>query len=77
MACGCKKGIAHKNRTPIIRPITSQRSIQRGIAAAKTPTEARNASMTPQQPSNPAGITAEKRKTQALRRDAIRKALNK
>jgi hypothetical protein len=33
--------------------------------------------MTPVQPLNSGGINAEKRKTQALRRDAIRKSLNK
>jgi hypothetical protein len=34
-------------------------------------------SMVPQQPVNQGGIDAERRKVQALRREAIRKALNK
>ena len=77
MACGGNKGISNRSKTPIIRPITSARSATGGIAATRAPTEVRNQSMTPAQPLNSGGINAEKRKTQALRRDAIRKSLNK
>jgi len=78
MACNCKSGTAaNRSRTPIVRPITSTRATNGGIAAAKTPTEVRNQSMTPPTPVNAAGINLEKRRVQALRRDAIRKSLNK
>lgn len=77
MACGCNKGTAFRSRTPVIRPVTSARSIQGGIAAGLSPTQMRANSMVPQQPVNQGGIDAERRKVQALRREAIRKALNK
>ena len=48
-----------------------------GIASARTPTEVMNQSITPQPPINAGGINAEKRKVQALRRDAIKKSLGK
>jgi len=77
MACGCNKGAANRSRTPIVRPISSQRSTRSGIAAARTPTEVRNQSMNPPSNMNSGGINAERRRTQALRREAISKSLNK
>lgn len=77
MACSCKKGIGNNSRTPIIRPVTTTRSVTRGIASIQTPTEVRNQSLPPQTPVNSGGVNLERRKTQALRRDAIRKSLNK
>jgi hypothetical protein len=77
MACGCGKGNTTRGRTPVIRPVTSARSVTGGIASVRTPTEVRNQSLTPQPPVNAGGINAEKRKVQALRRDAIKKSLGK
>ena len=76
MACGCNKGGgAHNYRS---RPIMRSNIGNRGnIVAGTTPAQIRNNSMTPQSPRNSGGISSEQRKTQALRRDAIRKALNK
>lgn len=77
MACGCGKGSAARGRSPVIRPVISARSVTGGIASARTPTEVMNQSITPQPPINAGGINAEKRKVQALRRDAIKKSLGK
>jgi len=77
MACGCKKGVGSNSRTPLIRPVTSVRSVTRGVASARTPTEVRNQAVAPQTPVNSGGVNLERRKVQALRRDAIRKSLNK
>ena len=78
MACNCKSGMAaSRSRTPMVRPITSTRAVNGGLASAKSPTELRNQSMNPPTPVNAAGINLEKRRVQALRRDAIRKSLNK
>ena len=77
MACGCKKGVGSNSRTPMVRPITSARSTKRGLASVRTPTEVRNQAVPPQTPVNSGGVNLERRKVQALRRDAIRKSLNK
>jgi hypothetical protein len=77
MACGCGKGNTSRGRNPVIRPVISARSVTGGIASARNPTEVRNQSLTPQAPINAGGINAEKRKVQALRRDAIKKSLGK
>ena len=75
MACGCNK---NKGRSgAILRPTTTVRSSSGGIAAGPTPTQIRAQAAPSQQQTNAAGLSAERRKTQALRRDAIRKALNK
>ena len=77
MACGCSKNRGGGSRNgPVLRP-TSVRSTSGGIAAGPTPTQLRAQAAPPQQPTNAAGLSAERRKTQAIRRDAIRKALNK
>lgn len=72
MACGCGK---NKTKTPFIRSVTSARSVY--APSPRSPVVPVNQSVTPQQPINPAGINAEKKKVQSLRRDAIRKSLNK
>jgi hypothetical protein len=76
MACGCNK---NKGRSgAILRPTTTARSSSGGIAAGPTPTQIRAQAAAPsQQQTNSAGLSAERRKTQALRRDAIRRSLNK
>lgn len=71
--CGCNK---NKGRSGGFRPSTAVRSTG-GIASGPTPTQLRAQSAPPQQQANAAGLSAERRKTQAIRRDAIRKALNK
>jgi hypothetical protein len=77
MACGCNKGKAFRTRTPAMIPMTSQRAQSGGVAAGLTPTQLRAQAMAPQQERSPSGLVAEKRKVQAIRRDAIRKALGK
>lgn len=77
MACGCKKGIAYRSRTPTVMPVSRVRSTQGGIAAGMTPTQIKAQNMTPSQPLNSGALTAEKRKVQAQRRQAIRNALGK
>ena len=73
--CGCNKN--RGGRSGALRPTTTVRSTSGGIAAGPTPTQLRAQSAPPQQQTNAAGLSAERRKTQAIRRDAIRKALNK
>ena len=72
MACGCNKNRGARNG-----PVISPRSTPGGISAGPTPTQLRAQSVQPQQQTNAAGLSSERRKTQAVRRDAIRKALNK
>lgn len=75
MACGCRGN--NNTRTPIFRPVTSARSVQVPSPSPRTITPQPNQSMTPNQPINPNSVQSEKRRVQALRRDAIRKSLNK
>ena len=83
MACACKKNKAlrntmtvHNRAGNIIRPTSSGPvSAQGGTAAAPTPTALRAATPTSQRSSS--GELQEKKKTQRIRRDAIRRALNK
>lgn len=77
MACGCKKGVTFRSRTPTVMPVSRVRSTQGGIAAGLTPTQINAQSMTPTAPINNGALTAEKRKVQAQRRQAIRNALGK
>jgi len=60
----------------IIRPVVGPQSEQGGLAAAPTPTSLRAASA-PTAERSSSGLTQEKKKTQKIRRDAIRRALNK
>lgn len=78
MACGCNKNKGINRSGPSISP-TTLRSTSGGISAGPTPTQLRAQSTPPlpQTQTNAAGLSAERRKTQAIRRDAIRKALNK
>jgi hypothetical protein len=79
MACGCSKGggggASYRSR-PMLRPTGNVRGIQGSVTAAMNPAQTNN-SMTPAPVRNSGGVTSEQRKTQALRRDAIRRALNK
>jgi len=78
MACGCSKNRGGASRNgPVLRPTTSVRSTSGGIAAGPTPTQLRAQATPSPPPANAAGLSAERRKVQAIRRDAIRKALNK
>ena len=65
MGCGCSKNKNFRSRN-VIRP-----------AAATNNANLLNSSQLRAQSLNNTGLTAEKRKTQALRRAAIRKAFNK
>lgn len=75
--CGCNKNKGRRSNGPVLRPTTSVRSTSGGIAAGPTPTQVRAQSLPSEAPTSVAGLNAEKRKTQSIRRDAIRKALNK
>lgn len=68
--CGCNKGNPNRNR--------GQAGIRRNLvpSTANQP-PALNAQSTPLSRLNASGISAERRKTQAIRRNAIRNALNK
>jgi hypothetical protein len=68
MACGCNKNRNFKNNDRTVAPVGS-------ITSAS---QLRQQAVPPQHPQpNPATANTEKRKSQALRRDAIRRALNK
>ena len=76
MACGCKnKG--RRSTGPIFKPGASVRSTSGGIAAGPTPTQVRASKAVPPPVMNAAGLSAERRKTQALRRDAIMRTFGK
>jgi len=80
MACGCsKKGM--RNTTPragLARPVVGPRSASGGLAAATPPTTLRaQSAQAPQQERSFSGLNAERRKVEKVRRDAIRRALNK
>jgi len=73
MACGCGRSGGGSYRSRPVTRLGGNRLIQGGT----TPTQIANTAMTPQSPRNAGGMNSEQRKTQVLRRDAIRKALNK
>lgn len=70
MACGCGKNNNSQRRSAAVTPQATQRLIN----GAATPT---TQAIAPRADRSPTGLNVEKRKTQALRRDAIRKALGK
>jgi len=81
MGCSCKGRNALRNTMitrsrngNIIRPVTGPQSVQGG-SAAPTPTALRAAAPTAER--SFAGELQEKKKTQKIRRDAIRRSLNK
>lgn len=69
MACGCSKKNLGSRRT--VRPAAAGRS----ITPALTQSQLRNSQANPA--AQAAELNSEKRKLQALRRDAISKAFNK
>ena len=68
MACGCGKNNNATRRSVPVIPQTGQRLINPATAQP---------ALAPQAERSVTGLHMEKRKTQALRRDAIRKALGK
>lgn len=66
--CGCRKGVKKKVSTASVRAA--------GISAGPA-NQLRSQAVVPISQVNVAALSAERRKTQNLRRDAIRKALNK
>ena len=68
MACGCGRNNSPARRSVPVVPQTNQRTIN---PVAGLPAQA------PRAERSATGLHMEKRKTQALRRDAIRKALGK
>lgn len=77
MACGCKKGFTGKSRTPVVMATSTVRSVSGGVAAGPTPTQLRIQNMANKPERSVSGMNAEKRKTQALRRQAIARTLGK
>jgi hypothetical protein len=84
MACSCKNKNALRNtmisrsRTGnIIRPVSGPQPVQGELAVSSpTPTSLKSAAV-PTAERSFAGEIQEKKKTQKIRRDAIRRALNK
>lgn len=74
--CGCRKNSSYRS-SPALKPAASVRSSSGGIASALTPTQMRAQAQSPTPELNAGGLYAERRKTQAIRRDAIKRALNK
>ena len=71
MACGCSK-----SRNVGIQRFLPQNT--RRTFTAQVSNQTRNAGVAPQNPPiNEGSLSAEKRKTQAIRRDAIRRALGR
>lgn len=68
--CGCRKK-SNARSAPAMRPTTSFRS------SSGAGNQNQQQPQSPAAPLNAGGLSAERRKTQALRRDAIRKAFNK
>jgi hypothetical protein len=73
MACGCGRNNNSQRRSAAVTPQATQRLIN----GAATPATPATQAIAPRADRSPTGLNVEKRKTQALRRDAIRKALGK
>lgn len=71
--CGCRKNISNRT-SPAMRP-NATRTV---ATTAATLTQLREQQpQSPVAPLNAGGLNAQRRKTQALRRDAIRKSFGK
>lgn len=85
MGCGCGKGKRGVRRRTIngraqnVRPVTSvQGSVQGGVAAGATPEQLRALGLQSNTaPVSPQRLDADRRRVEKLRREAIRRALNK
>lgn len=75
MACGCRKNKSSFRGGAPLRPTTNVRSSS-GVSSGGTQLRSQQA-QSPSPQLNAGGVSAERRKTQALRRDAIKKAFNK
>jgi len=76
MGCGCGGGRPIRNvagARPVVTP--AQRSIQGGLAAAKSPTELR--ALAVQQQKSPAGMNKERLAIEKKRRETILKKFGK
>ena len=84
MGCGCgggKRGVRRRTingRAQNVRPVTAvQGSVQGGIAAGATPEQLRALGLQSNAPVSPQRLDADRRRVEKLRREAIRRALNK
>ena len=73
MACGCNKNSRRTTNSPAISP----RNISGRIAATNAQARPQNSPQIPNQELNPSALNSERRKVQALRREAIRRTLGK
>jgi len=83
MSCGCgKKGASYRKPTPngirVVRPTVGPQSVQGGPAAGASPAELRALGLQNNtSPKQGEKTNADKRRIEKLRREAVRKALNK
>lgn len=74
--CGCKKS-APVTRVPTIRPASTPRPLIGGLAAGATPAQIRALGMQANvTPKSAMQLTAERRKIEKIKRDAIKAKLN-
>jgi len=80
MACGCKRGVRN-SRSPRTVATVNQRvavSQNSNLVSAQNVMEVKALnSKVPRPPRSPAGLNAERRKIERIRRNAIRRALGK
>ena len=86
MGCGCgggKRGVRRRTingQARVVRPVAGpvQGSVQGGIAAGASPEQLRALGLQSNgTPQSPARLDADKRRIEKLRREAVRRALNK
>jgi hypothetical protein len=79
--CGGKRGVRRRtvNGQPrTVAPVTTvQGSVQGGISAGATPEQLRALGLQTNVGASPQRLDADKRRVEKLRREAVRKALNK
>lgn len=84
MGCGCgggKRGVRRRTVNGLPRTVTPiisvQGSVQGGISAGATPEQLRALGLQTNTTATPQRLDADKRRVEKLRREAVRKALNK
>jgi len=74
MACGCNKNARRTSNTPAIAP---RNTTSRLSAAVNSQIRPQNSPVLPASNINEGSLNSERRKVQALRREAIRRTLGK
>lgn len=78
MGCSCNRNGRQRTRAGIPpRTATNNRIGNRSLATGRVPTQNTVQSLNAQSQLNPAGVSAEKRKLQTERRNAIRNKMNR